>query len=348
MLAVACVAGSAPPIRPRQRDAPPDRGRRSRVRPRPTPRPGRELAVEAPPLRVRLEPVAQPRPMCRSASARPRRTRRRRSPAAPREPLDHGLVAGIALAGRAAAPVRPGPRRRGGGGLLAASSRSRPNAARTSARRAGRPHRRPARSAVGLETEDVPPRSCHSSSSVVERSGSAPGSPRPRRRARRRAAARRRARVRGGRLDRASELVRLHRPDEHLAPAEELCEPGMLAHDRRSRRGADDHARVPSRRRARRGSAGGPRRAGERLLERVDHDTVRPDRSRRPAEELLRPPTLPGSAPPRSAGKTPARTSDDLPLPDAPTTRRTRTTRASRRLGDSRSRPKKNSASSPS
>ena len=139
-----------------------------------------------------------------------------------------------------------------------------------------------------------------------------------------------------GQLDRAAQLVAAHRPDEHVAGAEQPRELRVLRaaavevgadgdQHERARRIAS--AATSASANAARSSSS--RQAREQLLELVDGDDSRPSASRRPssaaagarraAARAIGQRSLPGSTPAASAASSPARSADDLPLPDGPT-----------------------------
>jgi hypothetical protein len=96
---------------------------------------------------------------------------------------------------------------------------------------------------------------------------------------------------RGRRLDRAAELVRLHRPDQHLAPAHELGEAAVLgAAAVEVGAEADDDARVRRRGDERVEEAG--RFASEHLLELIHRDHARDRVDRLAGSEELLPPAF--------------------------------------------------------
>ena len=178
-----------------------------------------------------------------------------------------------------------------------------------------------------------------------------------------------------GQLDGAAQLRRLHRPDQHVVRAEQLGEArvgGEAAVEVCPQR--DDDDRSPLRiggctsERVREGVALGVRAAGgEQLLELVDGEqqpfaggsvssasasgSVAPDTSARRSSSSGRSPgristrrqlPLPGRTPAARAGRRPARSSEDFPLPDGPTMpRNPAPTRRATSSATSRSRPKK-------
>ena len=180
----------------------------------------------------------------------------------------------------------------------------------------------------------------------------------------------------GGQLDGAPQLRRLHRPDQDVVRAEQLGEPrvrGEAPVEVGAQRDDDDGAPVRIGRRAgQRVGEGGPlvvrAAGGEQLLELVDGEeearvwraarraprragSFAPDTSARRSSSSgrspgrssrRRQPSLPGRTPPASAGSSPARRTDDLPLPDGPTMpRKPAPTSRATSSATSRSRPKK-------
>ena len=160
----------------------------------------------------------------------------------------------------------------------------------------------------------------------------------------------------GGTLDRVPQLGVLHRPDERLA---------LLEHDGkpRIRRAVAIEVRAQHKHHGRCRSAqnaadeltalGLVRAQGEDLLELIDDQHARPWRpiDERLAQALQRTLTRRDDhrhvSAPTSRGSNPARTSDDLPLPDGPTTARTeRDCKRSTSSSTSCSRPKNKPPSS--
>ena len=161
---------------------------------------------------------------------------------------------------------------------------------------------------------------------------------------------------RGGQLDRPAQLVAAHRPDEHVVGAEQprqLRVGGAAAVEVGA--DGDQHQRAPPRVARARDERVDERRAlglvaagGEDLLELVDREDepaarrrsavacssarsgCSPGRSSASAQR-----SLPGSTPAASAASSPARSAEDLPLPDGPTIRQQRRTGQPRHhLGD--------------
>ena len=163
-------------------------------------------------------------------------------------------------------------------------------------------------------------------------------------------------------LDRAAELAGAHRPEQDVVRADEVGELDVRreAAEEVGAQRDQDRARAapdprPRRRARRRTHAARPRRPTARTAPRTGRRrarAARPAARARGADELGRRP-LAGADEQRtrrpSAGSRPARSSDDLPLPDGPTIASSGAS-ASRATSSStsRSRPKKNSASSAS